>query len=129
MLELSLARSYFTIKVIQQTMNTVLSPGEAKSDKAFEEKFNLLAERWKRDTEAAPTILEVVTHPAYQQIIGLGARALPLIFKSLANDHEHWYWALKAITGEDPVPKKNRGQLEEMRKAWLAWAAAQGYEF
>jgi hypothetical protein len=67
-------------------------------------------------------------HPAYQQIIGLGPKAVPLIVRSLRNEPDHWFWALKAITGEDPVAVDDRGDLRRMTESWLAWAAARGYE-
>ena len=62
--------------------------------------------------------------PAYQQIIGMGLDALPLILRELQQEADHWFWALRAITGIDPVPKSSAGKIEEMRDAWLAW----GYE-
>jgi hypothetical protein len=40
---------------------------------------------------------------------------------------DHWFWALNAITGSDPVPQADRGIMEKMAKAWLAWGAEHGY--
>ncbi len=65
-------------------------------------------------------------HPAYQQIIGMGDAALPFIFQELRRDPDHWFWALKAITGEDPVAASDRGQLDKMTTAWLDWAGRHG---
>lgn len=43
-------------------------------------------------------------HPAYQQIIGMGEKALPLILRDLRDRPTgHWFWALNAITGEEPT--------------------------
>ena len=66
-------------------------------------------------------------HPAYQQIIGLGERALPLIFQELRREPDHWFWALAAITGKNPVPEEDAGDLEAMANDWLSWGDAQGY--
>ncbi len=65
-------------------------------------------------------------HPAYQQIIGMGDRALPLIFKDLRREPDHWFWALQAITGENPVSEQNAGDLEAMTGDWLVWASTHG---
>ena len=74
-------------------------------------------------------VTDMVLHPAYQQIIGLGPRAVPLLLCELAREPDHWFWALKAITGEDPVPPCSRGKLGEMTRAWLAWGKTQGYRW
>lgn len=60
-------------------------------------------------------------HPAYQQIIGMGPDALPLILRDLADEPAPWFWALRAITGEDPVPEAERGDVDRMVEAWLSW--------
>jgi hypothetical protein len=65
-------------------------------------------------------------HPAYQRIIGLGTAAVPLILAELEKDLDQWFWALKAITGEDPVPPESRGKMREMADAWLNWGRKKG---
>ena len=66
-------------------------------------------------------------HPAYQQIIGMGEYALPLIFQALQREPDHWFWALGAITGENPVPDAHAGDLDAMTSDWLSWGDAHGY--
>jgi hypothetical protein len=66
-------------------------------------------------------------HPAYQQIIGLDSPALPLILLELRRELDHWFWALKAITGQDPVPPESRGRVQKMTDAWLDWGREHGY--
>ena len=66
-------------------------------------------------------------HPAYQQIIGMGEEALPLILEELSRRPGHWFWALKAITGEDPVPAEHAGEVPEMTRAWLEWGRQHDY--
>ena len=65
-------------------------------------------------------------HPAYQAIIGMGAPVIPFLLRELATVPDRWYWALCAITEEDPVPAKDRGNSEAMTRAWLEWAKARG---
>jgi hypothetical protein len=69
----------------------------------------------------------LVRHPAYQAIIALGRPAVPLLLRELAREPDHWFGALKAITGDDPVPPRSRGKLHEMTAAWLAWGKTHGY--
>lgn len=83
---------------------------------------------WKSETLYAHSILQVCNHPAYQQIIGLGKKVLPFIFSELKRKPDHWFWALKAITQVDPVNPADRGNLQEMTKAWLKWAEKNEYK-
>ena len=93
----------------------------------YASKFRRLMEQWKIETTFASSVLEMVTNPVYQQIIGMGREAIPHIVKELSRQPDHWFWALKAITGEDPVQEKDRGDLSKMTGAWLLWAARNGY--
>lgn len=93
----------------------------------IKEKFERLSCQWKNETLFVSTILESVTHPAYQQIIGMGEQAVPLILSCLSERHDHWFWALMAITGENPVSPNHRGQLPLMANSWLEWGEKNGY--
>lgn len=84
-------------------------------------RFNNLENDWKESTSILSSITEVVMHPSYQQIIGIGPSAIPFIFLSMKREPDHWFWALKAITGEDPVPTEHRGKIKKMTEAWLDW--------
>lgn len=91
--------------------------------------FDELAAAWRMESSLCGTLLEMATLPCYQRIIGLGRAAIPHILASLAKEPDHWFWALKAITGEDPVPPEERGNLQKMTQAWLIWGVRNGYEF
>jgi len=93
----------------------------------IERLFTLLASEWEESTRYISSMTEMATHPAYQRIIGLGPAALPLIFRELRRNPNHWFWALKAITGEDPVPPATRGDLGAMADAWLQWGTERGF--
>jgi hypothetical protein len=86
------------------------------------ERFKKLTTAWKADVRFLSDTNEICTHSAYQEIIGMGVLALPFIFAELEREPDSWFWALKAITGQDPVPEVQRGNLEQMTKAWLDWA-------
>jgi hypothetical protein len=70
---------------------------------SIEERFRNLRERWRDETALSSSVSEIAMNPSYQQIIGLGAAAVPLILRELDQAPGHWFWALKAITGVDPV--------------------------
>ena len=91
------------------------------------EEFDRLAREWKEATafESSPTRLAL--HPAYQRIIGLGRRALPLILAELRREPDHWFWALQSISGENPVPAEKTGEVEAMARLWLDWGHQQGH--
>ena len=84
-------------------------------------RFNSLASNWKEETIYQSSLTAICMHPLYQEIIGMGKSALRLIIKDLAREPNHWFWALKAITGIDPVPPTKRGNIAEMTKIWLCW--------
>lgn len=86
--------------------------------------FRRLADEWKRSTFFVSSTQEKCMHPAYQQIIGLGPKALPLILDDLRASGGLWFWALEMISRENPVPDENLGNYDLMKSAWLNWAAS-----
>jgi hypothetical protein len=90
-------------------------------------KFHRFAERWKAETAHLSNIAQKAIHPAYQAIIGMGRKAVPLILAELGKQPKQWFWALNAITGADPVPEESRGRVREMASAWLRWGRDRGY--
>jgi len=93
------------------------------------QKFRGLADTWRNETQASSSVTEMAMHPAYQQIIGMGPAAIPLLLRELENKPDHWFWALKAITGVDPVKPSERGRVKQMAAAWMRWAKEQGHSW
>jgi len=93
------------------------------------EKFQSLISEWKNDTHLMSSSTSMILHKAYQQIIGMGPTVIPLILRELQNSPDHWFAALKALTGIDPVAPSDRGKLGAMTNAWLDWARRQGYSW
>lgn len=89
------------------------------------QRFRALAARWREECGHLSSVTEMILHPAYQQIIGMGPSVLPHVLDELERRPDHWFWALRAITGEDPVRQHNRGRVREMAKDWLEWAERQ----
>lgn len=106
--------------------STYLLEGQAEQDRFISEMESLI-ERWLNETLHISSTLEMVSHPAYLQIISKGERALPFIFRELEKAPGHWFTALRAITGADPVPGDVRGDMKTMRDHWIRWAEAEGY--
>lgn len=93
----------------------------------YKTKFRELKAQWEVETAILSSTTEIAMHPAYQKIIGMGTIAIPLILSEMEERLGHWFWALKSITGEDPVLPEQRGRIKEMTKAWLNWGKEQGY--
>jgi hypothetical protein len=104
-----------------QRVEQVMEPEEADLTSCFKQ----LSDQWMRETAFHSSLQKKVLHPAYQRIIGLGPRVVPLILQELRRTRGHWLWALNAITGEDPAPAQ--ATFSEAVDAWLAWGRANGY--
>lgn len=65
--------------------------------------------------------------PSYQKIIAMGDPAIPLILEELEWDPDNWFIALQSLTGDNPVQEEQRGKVNEMAQAWVAWGKQMGY--
>ena len=90
-------------------------------------KFQELVEIWRRDTMFLSFMQQRALHPAYQRIIGMGLAAVPLILEELQREPNQWFWALEAITEENPVPPESAGDVRRMARAWIDWGRQRGY--
>lgn len=93
------------------------------------ERFHDLVSRWKRERGPHSASARLASHPAYQEIIGLGRPAVPLLLAELERCPDHWFRALHELTGADPVPEASRGRIREMAAAWLRWGRENGYRW
>jgi len=88
-------------------------------------RFQNLVKQWKAHRGSRSSISQVAAMEPYQKIIGMGKDALPLIIsqlKSEGDNPDQWFWALKAITSQDPVKPEERGNYKMMAQAWIDWA-------
>ena len=92
-----------------------------------ENRFNELVDRWIQETGMLSSVAKKSMHPAYREIIEMGDLAIPLLLRELMDRPGHWTAALRAITGEDPVPPESAGQMRRMADAWLIWGTERGY--
>ena len=102
------------------TVTLSLAPGDQTRAN-----FKRLAEEWRRETSLVSSMTKTVMHPAYQKIIGMGPLALPLILEDLRDQGGHWFWALRAITQENPAD--GHITFEGARRVWLEWGKARGH--
>ena len=88
-------------------------------------RFQALRKRWHQErNESSSSTTEICMTPAYQEIIGMGLQAVPLIIAQLRSEGsqpDHWFWALAAITGANPVPEEDAGRMDKMVVHWLSW--------
>ncbi len=87
----------------------------------WEERFHHLVATWKRERGPHSSSARLAEHPAYQQIIAMGPEVVPLLLRELEREPDHWFRALHALMGADPVPAESRGKVREMAAAWLRW--------
>jgi len=102
-----------------------LVPASGPRPTDLELQFNEFADAWERETRAQSFVHRRSMHPAYQRIIGLGPPAIGLILERMRRRPGHWFWALNAITGEDPAGGLTKPSVA--REAWLQWGRARGY--
>ncbi len=107
------------------TIADVIAPPKAVSEATYP----ALVREWKTERGPTSSTTEMSMLPSYQRIIGLGPAVVPLLLRELEREPDHWFWALKAITGADPVPAASRGKLREMAQHWLVWGREQGYRW
>ncbi|GJL77143.1 MAG: hypothetical protein NPINA01_01320 [Nitrospinaceae bacterium] len=94
--------------------------------KNLEKYFFFLASKWRADMAFQSSITKIVEHPAYKEIIDLGCDVVPLLLKELKERPDHWFVALKRITGKNPVSADQRGNFDQMAQAWLKWGEDNG---
>ena len=93
----------------------------------LERRFRELVAQWQADVAPLSSTTARVQHPAYRAIIALGPAAIPLLLRELEQRPNHWFAALKSLTGADPVPPADRGRINAMTNAWITWGKEQGY--
>lgn len=85
------------------------------------DRFRRLADEWKEKSKHLSNTARMVMPRPYQRIIGMGREALPYIFEELRREPDQWFWALEAITEENPVPAEAAGKVHLMARAWIEW--------
>jgi len=97
-----------------------------ETTESLPQKFNRLLAEWQEESIVMSSITEMVMLPSYQAIIGMGPAGVRLILNELKHDPDYFFWALEAITGDNPVLPEDEGNLERMTNAWIKWGQENG---
>jgi len=85
------------------------------------ERFRRHTAEWKQKTRYLSNTAQMALLQPYQRIIGMGMPVVPLILEELQREPDQWFWALEAITEENPVPPEAAGNVRQMAQAWIEW--------
>jgi hypothetical protein len=104
-----------------------LKPTQPPSPReTLEDRFRRLAATWRDATAHLSSKTAASSHPAYQEIIGLGPPVVPLLLRDLEENQAHWFIALRQITGAQPIPPSAASDIRRMVEAWLCWGKDSG---
>lgn len=107
-----------------------MSSVPATSVETVEQHVERLLRQWRAETAYVSSSTSITSHPAYQELIAIGTAALPFLFRDLERSGDgHLSKALRAITGADPIPAEERGQIRKIAETWLRWAREHGYQW
>jgi hypothetical protein len=94
----------------------------------IQERFRGLVQSWKKEVAFESSLTEILMNHNYLKIIGLGPRALPLIFQELEREPDLWFLALESITGKDPAASEdNTGDFKRISDIWLQGGRDRGF--
>ncbi len=128
---IDLERNYISLDSLTRNYTVLKEPSYYEPprntfpEEYIESSFTLLMESWCEEKKYMSFLSDIVTCPSYQKIIEMGELALSLILVQLrkeGDDPNHWFTALEAITGHNPVPESAYGNMVKMAETWLFWA-------
>lgn len=105
--------------ILPTTLGNLSDSSAEEEDLA--ERFGELRDVWKSQHQLTSSTTAMSMAVEYQEIIGLGPDVIPILLAELRDNPDRWFWALSALTGENPVSQEDRGNFEAMRTAWLEW--------
>jgi hypothetical protein len=95
-------------------------------EQALKEKFQRLKHKWNKETCLSSNMDDIVGNKYYQKIIKMGMPVVPLILKDLLKEPNHWFEALREITGEIPQKPIRPGFAQDAVEAWIEWGKEKG---
>jgi hypothetical protein len=86
-------------------------------------------EKWKKETRHWSSLARILLHPSYMRIIALAGKiphheGAKLLLIELAEEPRHWFRALEAVTGENPV--RPEYDFDQSVEAWLDYGESHG---
>lgn len=89
--------------------------------------FLQLKDKWKSETLYYSSSSHIFNNSAYREIIALGSKTIPWIIRELKKTNDHWFYALKKISGENPINPDHYGIIPKMKEDWIEWAQKNNY--
>jgi len=102
------------------------SPLIERTNSVVGERFRRLATEWKEQSRYLSNTAQTAMLRPYQRIVGMGWPVVPLILEELLREPDQWFWALEAITEENPVPAEAAGHVVQSAGAWVEWGRTRG---
>jgi hypothetical protein len=92
--------------------------------------FREQVDKWKAETQHWSSVTRMLAHPSYLRIVGLarestGNEIERLLLHELEANPDYWFYALTAVTGEDPV--RPQDDFDGAVHPWLEWGRRKGY--
>lgn len=115
-----------TSAAIQAVIAASASARTAVADQPIEKLFREHADKWERETAFLSATPMRVLHDSYQSIMAMGPKVVPILLSDLQKTQRHWFWALRHLTNIDPVPEKDKGNVDKMIAAWVEWGKREG---
>src|SRR5262245_58538819 len=107
---------------------SAIPTGRSTADpEQLRKRFQRLAAEWKKQSRFLSNPAQMAMLDPYQRIIGMGLPAVPFILEELEREPDQWFWALEAITEENPVPADAQGKVRLMTQAWIEWGKHNGF--
>ena len=100
-----------------------------RNPETLEERFERLADEWQSAVAHFSSSSKRDNHPIYKELIAIGPPIIPLLLRDLGTTQRHWFTALRTITGANPVPQEDAGNIRKMIESWLNWGKSQGYRW
>lgn len=107
-------------------MATEVDLVDAKLVARLRPRFQRLVAEWKEQSRYLSNTAQMAMLTPYQRIIGMGMPAVPLLLDELQREPDQWFWALEAITEQNPVPPSLVGQVPAMADCWIDWGREHG---
>lgn len=102
----------------------------AVSEKTLEQQFLKEAEQWDSETAHLSSPVQRFNHPSYIAVLGMAQdhrdEVIALMLRDLQQNRREWFSALSYLTHENPIQRKDSGNLNRMIDAWVRWGKLRG---
>jgi hypothetical protein len=103
---------------------------DAVSEQTLEQRFLKEAEQWDSETAHLSSPVQRFNHPSYIAVLGMAQdhrnEVITLMLRDLQQNRREWFSALSYLTHENPIQRKDSGNLNRMIEAWVRWGKLRG---